>query len=95
MKTKAALVIRVEREQYPNLAWFFAVYLGAERVGGFDEREPGKFLPFGSRKPLSSQEDAAREVLWLRVKRALKDGARFSATLDLPVVVSPLPEVKK
>jgi hypothetical protein len=76
----------VKRERYPSGAEHFVVYLGVDRVGGFDYQRGG-YVPFGCRKPLPSIEDAAKETLWRRIRKVLGEGARLSKALNLPITI--------
>ncbi len=81
---KAANEIRLTAEVYPNNQAHISVWLGNERIGNIDIVEGG-YIPSGRRKSIINLHDAAREAVWTRSRRALKDAARFSAALEFDV----------
>ena len=56
----------------------------SDELMGIVRRESNGYVPMGCRKPLASLEDAAREVVWRKVRRLLKEAATLSALFAEP-----------
>lgn len=59
-------------ETYPSGQKYLDFYVGRKKIGAADRTEGG-YLVFGRRKPVATQQEAARQMIESRIKAAKFD----------------------
>lgn len=54
-------------ETYPNGQKYLSFYVGPKKIGAAEQVEGG-YLVFGRRKPVASQQEAARQMIESKIK---------------------------